>query len=80
MEYKKKASTAILAIYRMNRNKLEQEMLKARHDKVVANNIQAYKHILAQLEQVYEIPRSLSYFKPQDQDDVKDSLEDTLKS
>lgn len=53
---KKKATSQIITIYRSNREKLECEMSKSVQDKVVSNNIQAYRHILTHLERVYDIP------------------------
>lgn len=56
---KKKATSQIITIYRCNREKLESEMSKSVKDKVVSNNIQAYRHILSQLERVYDIPNAM---------------------
>ena len=52
---KLKASTAILEIYQHNRQKLSLELAKPEKDKSVLNAIAAYKHIITQMEQVYNL-------------------------
>ena len=50
-----KATTAIVEIYHHNRQKLSLELAKPEKDKSVLNNIAAYRHIITQMEQVYNL-------------------------
>ena len=50
-----KATTAILEIYNHNRQKLSLELAKPEKDKSALNAIAAYRHIITQMEQVYNL-------------------------
>ena len=50
-----KATTAIVEIYNHNRQKLSLELAKPEKDKSALNNIAAYRHIITQMEQVYNL-------------------------
>lgn len=52
---KLKASTAILEIYHHNKQKLSLELAKPDKDKSCLNNIAAYRHIITQMEEVYNL-------------------------
>jgi len=52
---KLKATAAIVEIYRYNREKLSAELAKPEKDKTILNNIAAYRHIVTQLEEVYNL-------------------------
>jgi hypothetical protein len=52
---KLKATNAILEIYNHNRQKLSLELAKPEKDKSCLNNIAAYRHIIAQMEEVYNL-------------------------
>ena len=52
---KMKATAAIMEIYSLNKQRLCLEMAKPEKDKGVLNNIAAYRHIIAQLEEVYNL-------------------------
>lgn len=52
---KLKATTAILEIYTHNKQKLTVELAKPEKDKSVLNSIAAYRHIITQMEQVYNL-------------------------
>lgn len=50
-----KATSAILEIYQHNKQKLSLELAKPEKDKSVLNSIAAYRHIITQMEQVYNL-------------------------
>lgn len=52
---KLKANNAILEIYNHNRQKLSLELAKPEKDKSCLNNIAAYRHIITQMEEVYNL-------------------------
>jgi hypothetical protein len=52
---KMKVTTAILEIYNHNKQKLSLELAKPEKDKSVLNSIAAYRHIITQMEERYNL-------------------------
>jgi len=52
---RKRPSTQILEIYRLNRERLNTELQKPEKDRLALNNIHAYRHIVQSMEQVYDL-------------------------
>ena len=53
-----KASAGIMDIYNANRQKLTAELAKPNKDKACQNAIEAYRHIVTQMEKVYNLGQS----------------------
>ena len=56
---RKRPSTQILEIYRLNKERLNSELQKPEKDRLALNNIQAYRHIVQSMEQVYDLGPSM---------------------
>lgn len=52
---KKKPSAQIVDIYRSNKERLNLELQKTDRSRTTMNTIQAYRHIVSSLEQIYEL-------------------------
>ncbi|MBI4864224.1 MAG: hypothetical protein HY815_28805 [Candidatus Riflebacteria bacterium] len=52
---KQKATVAIIQIYRSNRERLSFELAKPEKDVTVINNIAAFRYIVSQMEEVYNL-------------------------
>ena len=52
---KRGVSAQIMKVYQSNKQRLQTELSKPNKDKEVLNSIEAYRHIVSSMEQIYKL-------------------------